>query len=312
MLIDDIELFLAMSEATSFSQAADKLYMSRQGLAQRVTAIESRIGAKLYNRSSSGIELTPAGELVTKFARNVAAMNRTLDSELAALDEHFESTVRVGMSFADGEAILPGLVKLFLDAHPEQKVVLKAGYEPDLVNALKRGDLDFAILENQPLEAGLEKTRLGFKRLAFLAPDKAPYNKEIPPVSVRKLLEWPAVTYEWDSGYHLTGNKAFRERYGITLWDHNMPVQFGTHEARVAGIKAGIGWGSVPECIAARHKNEPGLIRLRVDTDPILYPVDLAWSASQPLSDDAKRFADFIQTHLPEKYFRDETGAFVQ
>ncbi len=304
MLIEDVELFLVMSESSSMSQAAERLFMSRQGLSQRVSAIESRLGAKLYNRSSSGIGLTPAGELVTKFARNVAVLNKKLDSELSALDEHFDATLRIGMSLADGQELLPALVKGFRIQHPSSTVVLKAGYEPTLVDALKRGALDLAILENQALENGIEKVTLGYKKLVFLAPNRAPYNEEIQPVRVSKLLEWPAVTYEWNSGYHLTGNKAFRERYRITLWDHNMPVQFGTHEARIAGIRAGIGWGSFPECVASKHLSDPGLLLLEVNTDPIWYPVDLAWAVDRTLSSEARAFADFARENIPENYFR--------
>ncbi len=304
MLIEDVELFLAMAESSSMSQAADRLFMSRQGLSQRVSSIESRLGAKLYNRSSSGIELTPAGELVTKFAQSVAVLNKKLDTELSALDEHFDATLRIGMSLADGQELLPALVRDFRVEHPSSRIVLKAGYEPDLINSLRQGDLDLAILENQPLESGIEKVTLGYKKLVFLAPDRSPYNKEIQPVRVSKLLEWPAVTYEWNSGYHLTGNKAFRERYNITLWDHNMPVQFGTHEARIAGVRAGIGWGSFPECVAAKHMNELGVLPIDVDTDPIWYPVDLAWASDRPLSDEARDFAAFVQANVPEGYFR--------
>ncbi len=303
MLFDDIEVFLSIAETKSMSQAAERLYISRQGLSQKIAGIEMRYGAKLYERTTAGIVPTPAGELVTKFARSVSAMGETLSAEIAALDESFESTIRVGMSLADGEMLLPLMTKRFMDDFPGARIHLDAGYEFELVDKLKQGKLDFAIVENQLIEDGLSRETLGYEQLVFLAPDKSPYNCAMQPVSVATLLKWPAVTYEWDSGFHLTGNRHFRERYGITLNDHNRIVQFDTHEARINGIKAGLGWGSVPRCIAERHKGEPGLIRFRVDTAPLRYPVDLVWITDRALSSEASAFKEFIRNNVPEGFF---------
>lgn len=98
-------------------------------------------------------------------------------AELAAVDEHFDSTIEVGMSLSDGVELLPRLVKKFHVIHPEAMVHLDAGYEPV----------------------------------------KAPYDCTPQPVSVSKLLQWPMIIYEWESGRHMAGNRHFRERY-ICSW----------------------------------------------------------------------------------------------
>ena len=263
MLLDDIEIFMVISETKSLSQAAERLYMSRPGLSQKIAAIEARYGTKLYERTSTGVVPTAAGQIVTKFAKKISTLENALASELAAVDEHFDNTIEVGMSFNDGVALLPGLVKRFHDDHPEALVHLDAGYEPELMEKLKAGKLDFAILENQPLEDGLSRETLGYKRLLYCAPDKPPFNSVPQPVSIETLLKWPMIIYEWNSGRHMVGNRHFRERYGISLTDHNMVAQFDTHEAMVNGARAGLGWASVPECVAERYRNEPGLIWFR-------------------------------------------------
>lgn len=98
MLFEDIELLIVLSEAKSLSQAADQLFMSRPGLSQRITSFEKRVGRKLFERTSTGITPTKAGELVINFARNTADLERVLASQLAAIDERFDSTLDIGMS----------------------------------------------------------------------------------------------------------------------------------------------------------------------------------------------------------------------
>lgn len=102
----------------------------------------------------------------------------------------------------------------------------------------------------------------------------------------------------------MVGNRHFRERYGLSLTDHNMVARFDTHEAMVAGTRAGLGWASVPECIAERYHDEPGIIWPKVDTEPLRYPVDLAWHTDHVMSDQARLFMEFIRDNVPQGYFR--------
>ena len=311
MLFDDIELLIVLSEAKSLSQAADQLYMSRPGLSQRIAQMEKRFGTPLYRRTSIGIEITKAGEYVTAFARNTAKLERVLASQLAAIEERFDSTLEVGMSMNDGVALLPRLVAQYVEEDPSARVHLDAGYEPQLVAQLQSADLDLALLENQPDVPGIVNEVLGYKRLVFAAPNRAPYNQLTNPASIEMLLTWPMIIYEWDSGRHMVGNRHFRERYGVSLSDHNMIACFDTHEAMMEGVKAGLGWGTVPECIYRRYKGDEDVIRLKVNTAPMWYPVSLAWSSEHVQTDAAREFLDFIRAHIPEGYFRTDTQALI-
>lgn len=312
MLFDDIQVLLVLSESKSLSQAADRLYMSRPGLSQKITNIEKKFGTKLFNRTSAGISPTREGELVIKFAHNAANLERSLAAQLAAIDEHFDATLEVGMSLNDGVAILPKLVADFMrDREPAARVHLEADYEPGLVEKLRSGSLDFALLENQPEEPGLVNEVLGYKKLVFIGPNKPPYNQIIHPLPVETLIKWPMIIYEWNSGRHMVGNRHFRERYGLSLQNHNMIACFDTHEAMIEGVKAGLGWATIPECIYARCKNDPDIVRFKVGTAPMWYPVSLAWSSEHVLKDDARLFVNYIRDNPPSGYFTKDVEAYI-
>lgn len=312
MLFDEVEVLLALAEAKSLSQAADRLYMSRPGLSQKIASIEKKFGAKLYERTSTGIRMTKAGEYVTAFARNTADLERVLSSQLAAIEESFPATLEVGMSINDGVALLPALVGRFMqEVDPTARVHLEAGYEPELIEKLREGNLDFAMVENQPEVPGIINEILGYKRLFFIAPNIPPYNQIMHPLPVETLLTWPMIIYEWHSGRHMVGNRHFRERHGISLQEHNMVACFDTHEAMMEGVKAGIGWATIPECIYARYRNDPDIIRFQVNTAPMWYPVSLAWSSEHNLKDSARAFIDFIRENLPEGYFRTDIEPYA-
>lgn len=168
-----------------------------------------------------------------------------------------------------------------------------------------------AMLENQPEEPGIVNEVLGFKRLVFVAPNEAPYKQITHPLPIETLLTWPMIIYEWESGRHMVGNRHFRERYGLSLQDHNMIACFDTHEAMMEGVKAGLGWATVPECIYARYRDDQDIVRFRVNTAPMWYPVSIAASSERIPSDAARGFARFIRSHIPEGYFRNDIEAYL-
>lgn len=312
MLFDDIETLLVLSKAKSLSQAADQLFMSRQGLSQKISNLEKKFGVDLVKRTSSGIEMTRAGEMAVQFAQSTAELERSLAARLAAIDEHFDSTLEVGMSLNDGVALLPRMVADYMaSVDPDARIHLEAGYEPALVDQLRSGDLDFALLENQPEEPGITNEIIGYTKLVFIGPNKAPYNQAGQAISVDMLLSLPMIIYEWDSGRHMVGNRHFRERYGLSLENHNIAACFDTHEAMVGGVRAGIGWASVPECVYRKCKRDPHIVRFKVDTAPMWYPVSVAWSSEHVLSDKARSFISFIREDIPEGYFSKDIGAYI-
>ncbi|HIS40883.1 MAG TPA: LysR family transcriptional regulator [Candidatus Aphodovivens avistercoris] len=304
MLLDEVEILTTIAETKSLSRAADRLYLSRPGLSKKISRLEERYGVKLYERTPSGVALTPAGDIFTKFAKKVSDLEETLAAELAAVQESFNSTIEVGMALADAETLLPPAVRRFLDVYPNEYIHLDAGYEIELMEKLKDGSLDFAVLENAPLDDEIARETLGYKRLTFLAPNKPPYNTAAQPIPVTTLFKWPCVSYERECGFHLTGNRFFRERYGLALRSEDLVVQFDSWESRIIAVREGIGWASMPEVIAERHKGDPDLIRLKIDCDDILYPVDIAWHADHDIPEPARRFMAFFKAHLPAGYFR--------
>lgn len=312
MLFDDVKLLIVLSEAKSLSQAADQLYVSRPGLSQKIANLESRFGTTLFERTSSGITMTRAGRLACDFARNVSDLERGMAAQLAAIDESFDATIHVGMSLNDGEALLPRLVANYVaEESPDERVHLDAGYEPQLVEKLESGELAFALLENQSPTPGLNIETIGYKKLIFVGPNKPPYNKITHPLPVETLIQWPMIIYEWESGRHMVGNRHFRERYGLSLNNHNMVACFDTHEAMVEGVRAGLGWGTIPECIYQRHKDDPDIIRFTVNTPPMWYPVSLVWSTEHLMKDNARAFLNYVRTHMPEGYFRKDIEALL-
>ncbi len=69
------------------------------------------------------------------------------------------------------------------------------------------------------------------------------------------------------------------------------------------GVKAGLGWATIPECIYERYKGDPDIVRMPVNTAPMWYSVALAWSSEHVMKDEARDFLEFVRHNIPDGYF---------
>src|SRR5574337_2100557 len=82
--IDDLQAFLAVARARSFTKAAAKLGVSQSALSHTVRGLEARLGLRLLNRTTRSVSPTEAGE---RLLRRIGPHFEGIEAELAALGE---------------------------------------------------------------------------------------------------------------------------------------------------------------------------------------------------------------------------------
>src|SRR3954452_10888868 len=93
-----LELLVAVAESGSLSQAAARFGMSQPSASERMRTLERRLGIQLLHRSTTGSRLTPAGLLVTDWAREVLDRAHALAEGVAALKAEQNVRLRVAAS----------------------------------------------------------------------------------------------------------------------------------------------------------------------------------------------------------------------
>lgn len=94
-----LDTFLKIAELGSFSKAADALYITPSAVIQQINSLESSLEVRLLDRTSRGVSLTPAGELLCREGRKLVAQSERIRRELALLRERENKTIRVEVSF---------------------------------------------------------------------------------------------------------------------------------------------------------------------------------------------------------------------
>ncbi len=137
----NLETFVALSQYNSFNAAAEALFLSPPALQQQINRLETEIGFRLFERSVSGIRLTPAGET---FLDGVLKIRSDIDLLLTRCREtdSINNCIRIGAIVGLQPDLFPRLSGPFFQKYPD--VIQKPVMEPEdqLLNDLDRGALD--------------------------------------------------------------------------------------------------------------------------------------------------------------------------
>jgi DNA-binding transcriptional LysR family regulator len=175
MEFDDIRAFVAVAESRSVSRAARELHLTQPAVTRRVQRLETSLGVALCDRRRRPFALTEAGQAVLERCRRVLHAVRDVRSATGA-DDLPAHEVRVGVAHALTEVALTDPVDRLRRAFPRVSLSLATGWSHDLLERVRVGSLDAAVIlltDGERLPTGLDATRLGRERLVVVEPRQA-------------------------------------------------------------------------------------------------------------------------------------------
>ena len=138
----ELRIFLALADELHFGRTAERLGISQPGVSEAVRVLESRLGVKVFDRTSRRVRLTPAGE---ELKRNLVPALAALDEALAetsSLSRAVRGLLRVGFVLTTEGPALSRLTAAFHARYPRCEVRLQEVETFDAYRALRRGDVD--------------------------------------------------------------------------------------------------------------------------------------------------------------------------
>lgn len=146
----------------SVGRAANALAVSQPALSRTLHRLEARLGAQLFVRHSTGMELTAFGRALQPHAELIESETRRTREEIDALKGSSKGLVRIGAVPSISSNILPLAVSSAYARSPSIRINVVEDTGTRLVAALVRGDIDFAItgLWREPIDENVTVTRL--------------------------------------------------------------------------------------------------------------------------------------------------------
>ncbi|MEU9982441.1 LysR family transcriptional regulator [Streptomyces sp. NPDC050856] len=143
--IRELEAFLVLAEELHFGRAGERLYVSQSRVSQLLRALEGRIGARLVERTSRRVRLTPLGEsFAAELGPAYAALRATVDATRAAA-RGVRGSLRVGFQGTAGDHLVRA-VSLFQERHPHCATEIVEVPLSDPFGPVRRDEVDTAVV----------------------------------------------------------------------------------------------------------------------------------------------------------------------
>ena len=226
--------FLMISRAPNMAAAARKMSLSATAVSQIVRRLETELGVALFERSSRGSRLTPAGVLLQQRARNLVDEEAAMLEALAPYRDQLLPKLRVQISSTVANYLAPAIVAEL--GRSVGEIQLKSGRTGQGVRDFLRGEFDLLISSDELGEiSNLDRFRLCRESLIALAPSTVATDQLTLAWLAAKL---PLIRFEAGASIERTVETYLR-MHGFEL-PHT--IECGTPPPMIELIARGLGW----------------------------------------------------------------------
>ena len=284
--LDEINAFIAVADARSFTQAARRLGVSPAQVSKLVARLEDRLGARLLNRTTRDVSLTDTGRAFQERARLVLEDFQSLESSVREQSGP-RGLLRVSAPTTFGAAELAPALLDFAATYPE--VSLDVSSTDRRVNLVEEG-FDAAVRIGQLDDSSLVARKLAAVRMVTCA------SPEYLARRGRPLTPEDIATHEAIIDTNAADPAVWRFRMGGAQRDIRVQgrLRFSGAQVCVAAAVAGFGVARAPAFAAAQDLRSGRLEALMCDYEPEVIHVHAVYPHARHLAPKVRAFVDFL------------------
>ena len=276
------EVFAKTVELSSLTAAAQALGLTQSAVSHIIAALEEELQLTLLKRSRTGARLTPEGEKLLPYMKELLRQEALLYRAAEGLRGLAAGVVRIGTFTSVATHWLPGMMKEFQQLHPQVEFRLFNGDYHDVNQWLRQGSVDLAFVA-LPMEQSCECIVLGEDRLMAVLPEGHALAKQAV-CAVADVAREPFISLLETSDHDA---RRALDKAGL-----RPNVKFSTKDdyAILAMVRQGLGVSIMPELLL---RGQSGGVAVRPLDPPSSRILALALPAGERTGPAARRFAEF-------------------
>lgn len=138
--------FVTVVEKKSFSLAARELHLTQPAVTAQIHNMEKHYGVKLFNRDNKYVRLTPAGQKLYEYARQIIDLYNHAYADIKELGGIIHGRLSVGATYTIAEYILPQIIGFFKTEYPEVEIAICLGNREEIFRALNEERCDIILV----------------------------------------------------------------------------------------------------------------------------------------------------------------------
>ncbi|GAB3397901.1 hydrogen peroxide-inducible genes activator [Massilia agilis] len=182
MTLTELKYIVAVARARHFGHAAEACFVAQPTLSVAIKKLEDELGVTLFERGGSEVSVTPIGAQIVAQAERVLEQTAAIKELAKQNKDPLAGPLRLGVIYTIAPYLLPPLVKTMIDTAPQMPLILQENFTVKLIEQLRQGELDAAIMALPLPEQGLMVQPLYDEPFVVAVPKNHPWatRKEIP------------------------------------------------------------------------------------------------------------------------------------
>ncbi|NOU78591.1 LysR family transcriptional regulator [Paenibacillus sp. LMG 31459] len=255
MELRQLQYTLQIAAERNFSRAADKLHIAQPSLSQQLSKLEKELGVLLFQRNTSSVELTHAGEKFVEQAQAIIDAVELLRQEMSDISQLRTGRVVVGSMPITGAHLLPHVLPVFKSKYAEVEITLLEDSSMNLEKLTASGQTDLSLL-SLPLEIPtLAYEVLGEERIDLAVPPEHPLAARSAQgirTSLHELKNEPFIVLKEGQGFRKMTVELCRE----AGFEPQIVFESNNMETVQSLVATGMGVTLVPHFIARAPRSE--------------------------------------------------------
>jgi len=178
MTLTELKYIVAVARERHFGRAAEACFVSQPTLSVAIKKLEDELGVVLFERGSSEVSLTLSGERIVVQAQRVLDEAARVKELAKQGKDPLAGALRVGVIYTIGPYLLPTLIRQLLRDAPQMPLLLNENFTVRLLELLKNGEIDVAILALPLPEAGVMTQPVYDEQFTVAVPRSHPWAKK--------------------------------------------------------------------------------------------------------------------------------------
>lgn len=146
MTLTELKYIVAVARERHFGHAAEACFVAQPTLSVAIKKLEEELGVTIFERGGSEISMTPIGIQIVAQAERVLDQTATIKEIAKQNNDPLAGPLRLGVIYTIAPYLLPALVKTMIERVPQMPLVLQENFTTRLIELLRQGELDAAIM----------------------------------------------------------------------------------------------------------------------------------------------------------------------
>ena len=155
MTLTELRYIVAVAREKHFGRAAEACFVSQPTLSVAIKKLEEELDLKLFERGAAEVSVTPLGAAIVRQAQSVLEQAAAIKEIAKRGKDPLNGPLRLGIIYTIGPYLLPDLVRQVIALTPQMPLMLQENFTVKLLDMLRTGELDCAIIAEPFPDSGL-------------------------------------------------------------------------------------------------------------------------------------------------------------